>query len=350
MAVSSATVRTGRSNEPVLGGDAGVLWRSSCGRSFGEGDEAVLERWAARPAGRAAVGRGRRGGRRRGRAAAPVPSTCDLGTVPADALSRRGGARSVRTSSSASVNRTVAGRRGRRRSPPACRRRPPGPRSMTTMRSHSRSASSTSWVTSTTVVPASRTWRTTSQVWRRATGSRFWVSSSRNTSSGRPTSASATNSRWRSPPDSAPNGRRQRAPSCHSSASSPSRPGRRVQRGEQLQRLADPHAARAGRRPGAGRRSAGAAGRRPRRVEAEHPDPAAVGPAQALEDLDRRRLAGAVRAEQAEQLPALDGERDAAHDLGRRRSAWRGRGPRRRRAGSCERPARRRIVRRRRCR
>ena len=70
------------------------------------------------------------------------------------------------------------------------------------MRSHSRSASSTSWVTSTTVVPWSRTRATSSQVWRRATGSRFWVSSSRNTSRGRPTSASATNSRWRSPPDS----------------------------------------------------------------------------------------------------------------------------------------------------
>ena len=40
--------------------------------------------------------------------------------------------------------------------------------------------------------------RTTSQVWRRPTGSRFCVSSSRNTSSGRPTSASATKSRCRS--------------------------------------------------------------------------------------------------------------------------------------------------------
>ena len=80
------------------------------------------------------------------------------------------------------------------------------PRSRITIRSHSRSASSTSWVTRTTVVPASRTRRTTSHVWRRPTGSRFWVSSSRNTSSGRPTSARATKSRWRSPPDSAANG------------------------------------------------------------------------------------------------------------------------------------------------
>ena len=116
------------------------------------------------------------------------------------------------------------------------------PRSSTTMRSHSRSASSTSWVTSTTVVPASRTRRTTSQVWRRPTGSRFWVSSSRNTSSGRPTRARATKSRWRSPPDSAREGpapqlRRAATPSASSSRGR----GVGVERGEQPQRLADPH-------------------------------------------------------------------------------------------------------------
>src|SRR5439155_16938357 len=54
---------------------------------------------------------------------------------------------------------------------------------------------------------------------------------------------------------------------------------------------------------------------RPLRVEAEHLDPPAVGAAVALEDLDRRRLAGAVRAEQAEDLALLDLEADPAQRL-----------------------------------
>src|SRR5262249_24974971 len=51
------------------------------------------------------------------------------------------------------------------------------------------------------------------------------------------------------------------------------------------------------------------------RIEAEHVDPAAVALAVALEDLHGRRLAGAVRAEQAEDLALLDVERDSAHGL-----------------------------------
>ena len=66
-----------------------------------------------------------------------------------------------------------------------------------------------------------------------------------------------------------------------------------------------------------------------RRVEAEHRDRAAVGAAQALQDLDGGRLAGAVGAEEAEQLAAAHGEGDAAEHLGRCRSACGGRGPRR---------------------
>ena len=48
------------------------------------------------------------------------------------------------------------------------------------------------------------------------------------------------------------------------------------------------------------------------RIDAEHLDGAAVARAVALEDLDGRRLAGAVRAEQAEHLARLDREVDPA--------------------------------------
>ena len=50
-------------------------------------------------------------------------------------------------------------------------------------------------------------------------------------------------------------------------------------------------------------------------VEAEHARLPARREEQRDQHLDRRRLAGAVRAEQAEQLALLDGERDAAHRL-----------------------------------
>ena len=46
-------------------------------------------------------------------------------------------------------------------------------------------------------------------------------------------------------------------------------------------------------------------------IVAEHAHLAGVGAAVALEDLDRGRLAGAVGAEEAEDLAAVDGEVDA---------------------------------------
>ena len=80
------------------------------------------------------------------------------------------------------------------------------------------------------------------------------------------------------------------------------------------------------------------------RVLAEHLDLAAVAVAVALEDLDRRRLAGAVRAEQAEHLAGADLEVDAADAPRGRRSSCGGPRPdgaheleldaQRRRAGS----------------
>ena len=50
-------------------------------------------------------------------------------------------------------------------------------------------------------------------------------------------------------------------------------------------------------------------------VDAEHCDVAAVAPPVALEDLHRRRLAGAVGSQQGEHLAAPDLEVDAAHGL-----------------------------------
>ena len=53
--------------------------------------------------------------------------------------------------------------------------------------------------------------------------------------------------------------------------------------------------------------------RRPRRLLAEHGDLAAVGLLEALEDLDRGRLAGPVRAEEGEDLAVADLEVDPLH-------------------------------------
>ena len=51
------------------------------------------------------------------------------------------------------------------------------------------------------------------------------------------------------------------------------------------------------------------------RIDPEHRDLAAASAAVALEDLDRRRLAGAVGAEEREDLAAVDLEVDPAHRL-----------------------------------
>ena len=76
------------------------------------------------------------------------------------------------------------------------------PASMSATRSQSRSASSMKWVTSTIVTPRSLMPSISSQVSRRACGSRPVVISSSTAILGRPIRASATESRCRCPPDS----------------------------------------------------------------------------------------------------------------------------------------------------
>ena len=88
---------------------------------------------------------------------------------------------------------------------PGCRMATTRPPAITASRSHSRSASSMKWVTSTTVTPRSRTARIRSQVSRRACGSRPVVSSSRMATRGLPTRASAIDRRCFWPPESLPN-------------------------------------------------------------------------------------------------------------------------------------------------
>ena len=140
----------------------------------------------------------------------------------------------------------------------------------------------------------------------RACGSKPVVGSSRKISSGSPTAPSPRSSRRRWPPESV----RTRASRFSVEA-------------DELDDLVDRRAA-----AGSSRRRARGSRRRVRvgyiaddwrttpirsrqsppalrRVDAEHLDLARVALAVALEDLDRRRLAGAVRAEQAEDLAAL---------------------------------------------
>ena len=76
------------------------------------------------------------------------------------------------------------------------------PWSMIATRSHSCSASSMAWVVSTTVTPSVRSSRTRRHVVARAWGSIPAVGSSRNTTAGRPTRQSASDRRWRCPPES----------------------------------------------------------------------------------------------------------------------------------------------------
>ena len=166
------------------------------------------------------------------------------------------------------------------------------------------------------VLPSERRLRIVSQAVRRAPGSKPVVGSSRKISSGSPTSARPRSRRRFWPPESVRHARVGL-----------------VGETDDLDHLVDvARAARSSRRrrpgsrapSGSGRATTTGARRRPARatrvpaalrVDAEHLDGAGVALPVALEDLDRRRLAGAVRAEQAEHLAGLDREVDAAERL-----------------------------------
>jgi hypothetical protein len=100
------------------------------------------------------------------------------------------------------------------------------PRSTITTRSARRSASSRSWVASRTVVPSVRSWRTTSRMAARPCGSTPAVGSSRNATSGRPTSARPRARRRCSPPESWRQVRRSRPARPTRSSTSPGSRGR----------------------------------------------------------------------------------------------------------------------------
>ena len=178
-----------------------------------------------------------------------------------------------------------------------------------------------------TVLPSSCRRRIVSHAARRAAGSKPVVGSSRKISSGSPTSASARSRRRSWPPDSV----RARA-SClllePGDRDAPRR--RRAGRGRSAAQCATASRTVMWRympqlcstMPTRSRSAA----RRARRVVAEHGDDPARARPVALEDLDRRRLARAVGAEQPEDLAAGDLEVDAAHRLVRRRRPCAGRG------------------------
>ena len=167
------------------------------------------------------------------------PADMDLRAVTLHAMTP-GRVCSVRTSISGSVKRTVA-------APPSSSTIAAGvpsattrPWSITTMRSHSRSASSTSWVTRTTVVPPSRIGgsRPTCAACRQDRGSgsarRGTRVAGHRRGRGRRTGADAR-------PRQSPNERAPQAGEVPLLGELAERAGGGVQRGEQSQRLADTH-------------------------------------------------------------------------------------------------------------
>ena len=164
-----------------------------------------------------------------------------------------------------------------------------------TMRSASRSASVSSWVVSTTQTPCSLSPATTARMARRPSGSTPAVGSSRKATSGRPTRARARERRCCSPPERCRHGVAATARSPTSSSRSSVGNGVGVVAGEELQ---DPAWAEHGVDAAALEHDPDAPGERPvlcPGVEPEDAHRSGGRPAVALEALDRRRLAGAVR-------------------------------------------------------
>src|SRR6266702_3097698 len=159
------------------------------------------------------------------------------------------------------------------------------------------SASSMWWVVSTTVRPSALIFRSRSHRFRRACGSRAPVGSSRKRSSGSCTSAQAMDRRWAWPPDSFS----VRVPAWSSSPTTPSMlsaRGELLKERRRLQLHADP------------RQQRGIPWPRP---DAEHGDVAAIGLAQALDDLQCGGLARTVRAQDPEELALIHLECHAVH-------------------------------------
>ena len=234
----------------------------------------------------AEVGRDRRAAlrparRRRGRSPSRSPRTATWSrswVTPATPGSRLSACSVSAVTAMATVDET-GGSANRTVTSPACRATSSAgvpwsstrPSRIATTRSHRASASSSSWVTSSTVVPASRSCATADHTSRRAAGSRPWVSSSRITSRGRLSSASTRNSRCRSPP-LMPGERRPplvREPELLEQRVAVGGP----RPGEQVDGLGDPQPVRQRRSSAAGCRSAAAAGRRPGSGRGRAPGP-----------------------------------------------------------------------------
>ena len=154
-----------------------------------------------------------------------------------------------------------------------------------------------------------------SQSWRRDCGSRPVVGSSRNSSSGSPTSAQATASRCFCPPESSPTQDLAFSSSETWAMASLGFDPLAVEAAEERERFAD-----------------GELFGEPRLLQrdadaladfvvllapaaAEHFDFAGGGVEQAFEDFDRGGLAGAVGPEQAEAFALLDGQIEPAHGV-----------------------------------
>ncbi len=163
-------------------------------------------------------------------------------------------------------------------------------------------------------MPPSRSCRTSSQVSRRPSASRPVVGSSRKSTSGRPSSASARSSLRRSPPESCLIRTRSRPARPVAASASPTGRAPLVQpahirtvsatlRSEEpalLEHDADPGAD---------------GGPLAERVVAEDAGGAGAGGGEALQEFDGGGLAGAVGPEEGEDLAPGDGEGDSAHGL-----------------------------------
>ena len=163
------------------------------------------------------------------------------------------------------------------------------------------------------VPPSARKRSSTSQSWRRDCGSSPVVGSSRNSRSGLPASAHASDSRCFWPPESLPTRLAALALELDDLQQLVDRAAAAIERAEQAEHLLDRQLLAELRLLQLNAEPLPDLPLVRAPAEAEHLDLAGVGREQPLENLDRRRLAGAVRAEQAEALAALHVQRQPVH-------------------------------------